>query len=242
MTDTIITAMARALFVNAYADAADNGELPDGYDEAGSGEDWMNVAPETPRRFENEAWRLAGKIEQLNGMSIICLFNLACEADNVDMEDAGANYSSDFGHCLAMQALGTGVSWFDDHERFPIKLPYVEAYLGDDDLKRKDIEVPEKRKLSKAYSARGADMGRPNQMPDEGDESQIILRVDRLEWVDGDYDEGGAYWGRGKFDHIYRAYNDDVEIFVRDVLLSDAKKIVAAILKNNGNKNFTLLD
>jgi hypothetical protein len=35
-------------------------------------------------------------------------------------------YVSDFGHYLAMQSLGHGVGWFDDHEHFELKLPLIE--------------------------------------------------------------------------------------------------------------------
>jgi hypothetical protein len=38
-----------------------------------------------------------------------------------------------FGECLAWMALGAGVSWFDDHARFEIKVPRLiehDASLG----------------------------------------------------------------------------------------------------------------
>lgn len=34
----------------------------------------------------------------------------------------------DFGYTLAMQAMGHGVSWFDDHPDFDIKIPHYEVY------------------------------------------------------------------------------------------------------------------
>lgn len=41
---------------------------------------------------------------------------------------------------------------------------------------------------------RGAQMGRVSQLP-ENREASIKLRIERLKWVDSDYDQGGAYWG-----------------------------------------------
>lgn len=38
-------------------------------------------------------------------------------------------YAREFGHYLAMQALGHGVSWFDDHARFDLTVPHSEFYL-----------------------------------------------------------------------------------------------------------------
>lgn len=36
-------------------------------------------------------------------------------------------YLEDFGICLIMMTLGTGVSWFDDHAKFDLKTPYIET-------------------------------------------------------------------------------------------------------------------
>jgi hypothetical protein len=132
MEDTIAEAMGRALFVCAYADAIEAGEIEG--DKAGTGQDWMDVAPATPRRFLNDGWRLLGKFEQLNGMHIACLWAAACRADGVDSAEPPSEHVDKFGHYLAMQALGHGVSWFDDHERFDLKCPRVESYVDQNDM------------------------------------------------------------------------------------------------------------
>lgn len=144
MTEQIVNKMARTLFVSTYADAIDNDEIQG--DAAGPGQDWMDVAPATPDRFQNEAWRLVGRIEQLNGMGLICLFAAACEADKESFEamitryhadaltEADWHYIGEFGHCLAMQSMGHGVSWFDDHEHFELKLPLIEVSIEPGDL------------------------------------------------------------------------------------------------------------
>src|ERR1035441_2568759 len=62
-----------------------------------------------------------------------------------------------------------------------------------------------KLNLSKACSSRGADMGRPNRLPSDI-LAPIKLRMERLKWVDGDYDAGGSYWGGGSGDFIYCAW------------------------------------
>lgn len=50
--------------------------------------------------------------------------------------------------------------------------------------------------LSNGSSARGAQMGRPNYLPTDRD-LPIKFRIERLKFVDGDYDCKGAYWGSG---------------------------------------------
>jgi hypothetical protein len=89
----------------------------------------MDAAPATPRDYENEAWRLCGQVESANRLSLICIFAAACRADGVAFETVGDAYARDFGHCVAMQCLGHGVSWFDDHERFDLKTPGFETLL-----------------------------------------------------------------------------------------------------------------
>lgn len=81
-------------------------------------------------------------------------------------------------------------------------------------------------KLERVSSKYGAPMGRPNALPaDPSVKVQLHLRL--LDMVDGDYDEGGAYWGGGG-DPIRVAYNEDVLVFVRTRTRYEAK---AAVLK-----------
>lgn len=91
--------------------------------------------------------------------------------------------------------------------------------------------------LPKAYSSRGAQMGRPNSLP-ENRNATGKLRLVRLKWVDGDYDEGGAYWGGGSGDWIYCATgNLDGEefttwVFVRASDREEAKDAVRSKVPN----------
>jgi hypothetical protein len=117
--DDIIEAMARALFVSAWADA----EEQEGRS-FGGGVDLMDVAPKTSAEAKQHAKKLAKQFEQKNGMSLDELLAKAAEADKD--ADIDSDYASDFGHYLAMQAMGHGVSWFDDHEKFTLNVPKTE--------------------------------------------------------------------------------------------------------------------
>lgn len=118
----IINGMARAMWVMAWAD-----ELEErGHEDSWAGCDLMDLAPETPCKAIELAWTLAGKYEQANGMSVICLLGSAQRADGNSTNDY--EYETDFGHYLAMMAMGHGVSWFDDHEEFYLKVPSIDNY------------------------------------------------------------------------------------------------------------------
>ncbi len=49
--------------------------------------------------------------------------------------------------------------------------------------------------LPKVDCSRGAPMGRRDLIPAERRVFVYRFYLRRLHWVDGDYDEGGAYWG-----------------------------------------------
>lgn len=82
--------------------------------------------------------------------------------------------------------------------------------------------------LPKGYNEYGAFMGRRNSVTSP--EEKLKFRMRKLRWVDGDYDEGGAYWGYVSGTHIYQAEasgGDEVqEIFVRAYGREDAKALV----------------
>jgi hypothetical protein len=74
-------------------------------------------------------------------------------------------------------------------------------------------------------------MGRCDSLPSD---LQTIgkLHLVKLRWVDGCYDEGGAYWGMGN--PIYRAYGETetevCEVFVRARGREDAKRQVLELV------------
>lgn len=93
----------------------------------------------------------------------------------------------------------------------------------------------ERLKPSKVSGKYGAPMGRFNRLPDNTDEP-VKLQMVRLRWVDGDYDQGGVYWGGGSGDYIYFAKGDTsdvvVEVYVRAKRRNDAKAEVRKLLPN----------
>lgn len=85
--------------------------------------------------------------------------------------------------------------------------------------------------------SRGAMMGRPDTIPDGLLQSgkSIKLQLELLRWVDSDYDQGGAYWGRGSwenFTNIYCAWGKWgvshvlVQVFARAHNRMEAKQLV----------------
>ena len=129
--EKIIESMARTLFVCAWADAEENAGRSHGH-----GVNLMDVAPATPESAKAFALYLAGRIHEANGKSLLLLIFDAARADNYPHPEKylEPEYVEDFGHCLAMQSLGHGVSWFDDHASFPLKVPQVEFYLDESEL------------------------------------------------------------------------------------------------------------
>lgn len=72
----------------------------------------------------------------------------------------------------------------------------------------------------------GSQMGRRSWHGHDA-ETPVKCYMRRLKWVDGDYDEQGAYWGGGQGDFIYWAnfYIGDTneDIFVRAFTRDEAK-------------------
>lgn len=133
--DSFLEGAARAFFVCSYADFVEQCEEGADLPGASMGADWYNIAPDTnPPNAYALAGELIAGLAALNSSSIYCLAALAEKADGK------APDPEDFGRDFAMQAMGTGVSWFDDHKAFPVKVPNIdcsyfsfseEAYRGE---------------------------------------------------------------------------------------------------------------
>ena len=80
--------------------------------------------------------------------------------------------------------------------------------------------------LEHVTSKYGAPMGRPNVLPADPS-AKVQLHLHLLNMVDGDYAEGGAFWGGGG-DAMRVAYDETVRVFVRTKTRYEAK---AAVLK-----------
>lgn len=102
--------------------------------------------------------------------------------------------------------------------------------------REKTMHVPKLQQVGNKY---GAPMGRPNYLPPDRN-APVKIKLQRLKWCDYDYDEGGAYWGGGSGDYVWRAvgYDKDyiggnfVEVFVRATNAADAKAAVREYLPN----------
>jgi hypothetical protein len=118
----VIEGMARAFWVCAWADREE--EVGRTY----PGQDIDDAAPETPLVAKLEAARFYGRIEAKYGLDFAVIMRCAFIADGFsdDADDrnvwwnASPAYLESFGHYLAMQAMGHGVSWFDDHPKFTV--------------------------------------------------------------------------------------------------------------------------
>lgn len=144
--DDFLTGAAKAFFCTAYADFVEEGystdnELTDDEREARlalprarGGQDWMDWMPEVPPAAYALAGELWASLEAASKASVYVLANRAgraehkCDHDCADPCEAIDDIDAEeFGHYLAMQAMGHGVSWFDDHEEFEIEIPHVEC-------------------------------------------------------------------------------------------------------------------
>ena len=68
----------------------------------------------------------------------------------------------------------------------------------------------------------GSQFGRRDVLPVDREPSK--LRLNRLPFVDGDYDRWGAYWGSPA--NVWCGWNDSVRIFVRADNRAEAKEII----------------
>lgn len=133
--DSFLEGAAKAFFAMAYAAYVEEGDSTDNdLDEverneranlprARNGGDWMDCIPEVPPNAYALAGELWAGLHAANGKAGV--YSLALHAEAADGE---APDPEEFGHYLAMQAMGTGVSWFDDHKRFNLKVPSIECH------------------------------------------------------------------------------------------------------------------
>lgn len=120
----IIDAMARAMFVTTWADRMEERGLGHKL----SGQKLMDIAPKTSRDALAAAKKLAAMFAKANeGASMNDLY---ARALNVAGKRRGDTSPHSFGHYMAMEAMGHGVSWTDDHPEFKVNIPRFEYYPG----------------------------------------------------------------------------------------------------------------
>ena len=142
--DEWLEGAARAFFVTAYADYVEEGHSTDNdltdderearlaLPSASNGADWYDYAPTTPPNAYALAGELWNALASANpgGCGVYTLALRAASADGFTDQYAGQNIDAEeFGRDLAMQAMGHGVSWFDDHAKFEIEIPHLECSM-----------------------------------------------------------------------------------------------------------------
>jgi hypothetical protein len=102
-----------------------------------------------------------------------------------------------------------------------------------------DINKILKDPCNNACSKYGAAMGRANQTTGNPER----LHLQRVHFVDGDYDSGGAYWGSGT--PLWCAFSPDntanekpIRVFVRAAYRDAAKQAVLELLPGSDWKFF----
>lgn len=127
MRNNILKSVARSLFVSAYADAYETGTIPPELPHAGAQENWSNLAPES-RCADLAAVLLVEKTEKLNKKPMSVLYLEATREIEGESHLKEPTPES-FGYCIAMQAIGSGVAWTDNHPDTGIKIPNIEVWL-----------------------------------------------------------------------------------------------------------------
>ena len=116
----IVDGMAVILWGSAWADHAEEHRCT-----STSGRHIEDIMPPIPSKAKQTASEIAKKYESLNHMSLEKIYAVALAADGGGVGDVSPER---FGGDLAWMAMGAGVSWFDDHEEFPLKEPHFENY------------------------------------------------------------------------------------------------------------------
>lgn len=135
--ETVRDAAARAFWVSAWADwMEENDALPRG--------DLMDAAPETPDDAVELAGLFLSRLVAANDVEGID--ELLDDAAHADRAYVDLDFATEFGHNVAMMAMGHGVGWFDDHAEFDLHVPDVEVYAqsvddDDDDLDPETAEL-----------------------------------------------------------------------------------------------------
>lgn len=144
--ESIETGMAEALWTYAYMQfAEENRDAAKGLlGIAKAGEDWFNLAtahglPAAADRAGKDLYKL---YETTNG-NLVELYGFAQEADMGEafsytptsgLDQWKTSDASEFGQSLAMMAVGSGVSWFDDHKEFAYEKVDFECYFDGGEL------------------------------------------------------------------------------------------------------------
>lgn len=81
-------------------------------------------APDAPLSAKTLARRYALALTAANGSTLHDLWRKASRAEGKEVD------AKELGYNLAMQSVGHGISWFDNHAHFDVKLPRAEWYAS----------------------------------------------------------------------------------------------------------------
>lgn len=132
----IIMAMARAFWVDAWASR----EEEEGRRAAGPGEDLMDAAPPTPAVAIHFARQYAKDFQTANDADLMDLYQRAAAMPGKHREEPT---EADFGHYIAMEAMGHGVGWSDDHPEHGFVVPHGEHHVLADEVEEEEDEEDE---------------------------------------------------------------------------------------------------
>lgn len=108
MREQIREYMAKTFFATAWADYQD--EYGEG---VGMGVEIMDVIPDTyPESAYKAADKLITRMEFINGETIERIYEICRDEPGKHSRDPDPD---EFGYCMAMQAMGHGVGWDDNH-------------------------------------------------------------------------------------------------------------------------------
>lgn len=117
ISQSFLGGIAKALWILPWADYEEE------HGRHYSGQRLDDVAPNPPPSAFALAKKFAATLEHLNKKSLQQIWKEASKADGREADP------EDLGFYLTMPAMGHGVSWTDDHERFYVLLPYVDSHV-----------------------------------------------------------------------------------------------------------------
>lgn len=118
ISDTFVRGMATILWAMGWSNHTEEHDCCNL-----SGCEITSCMPKIPEKAYRVAERIAGAIEYANGAGLYLLFSQAMKAEGkpeLKHEDYHGEEAMRFGECLAHMAIGSGVSWYDDHEHFTL--------------------------------------------------------------------------------------------------------------------------
>jgi hypothetical protein len=107
MRDEIRESMAKTFFAVAWADYQEQ-VLGEGL----QGEIMDQIPDDYPESAYSAADKLIEGLERLNGVTVETIFDLCRKEPGNHYREPDAD---EFGYCMAMQAMGHGVGWDDNH-------------------------------------------------------------------------------------------------------------------------------